>query len=851
MKRLTAFLGMALMSASAPVWAQATYSKIANLEYVPGGCPPPGTTCPRGLDLYVPVRGSSFPVVVLVHGNGWWTGDKSDANDVQLKLVLHLVNRGYAVAFINYRLASGLNAQGTPSGPFGIPPGDPDQIYDVKAAIRYLRAHALEHKLNPARVALMGASAGGHLALLSAYTSGVALEEDFPFGDYGANATFPSDVRAVVSVSGPTSLLELDNWPTATPTPTPTGTPTPTPRAVAPCYSYLRPTSALTAFMGCDMSEPSCQERAHEADPIHYVRSGLPPTALMHGTDDCAVQVGQSRLLNTALQAIGSPVSYYELAGATHSDLKFGDWPATSFLDRFLDRNLQPITWANKVEIQDGDDGNNLQRLLPGQDGYHPGWTAGAVSKQALLDGEGFLEFTADVDNNYRIIGFTKGSVDPADTRIDFGIELYKPNIVYFIENGGIQGQSTFQPNKGEHFRISVEDGHVKYYQNGDLKYTGGAPTYPLRVKVSLYDDGQSTTTTTTTTQNILLIGHLGSVEDVTWTSAGNVVAQGNSLVKAAPSSTATPTPTAPPPGWNAGAVSVQALLNGDGYVEFTDTETATDTYRILGLSHGSTGEGSAEIDFGIYLSNNQQVYITENGVTSGSGGATHGNGDKFRVAVQNGAVRYYKNGVPLPTPTAARPPLIYPLQVDTSIFNVNSHLDKVVMAGALGTIQPVTWTGAVNATPAGSTLAKWTSAGSGWNAGAVSTAALLEGDGGVEFKVTQPGLVAVGLSHGNADESLADIDFGLQLSGGATPGIFINEGTGNHQVSGASYTVNDVFRIAIERGIVKYYKNNVLLGTTTSTVAPAYPLRVDTSLSDTAPQLTNVNLFGTLGVVP
>ena len=107
------------------------------------------------LDLYLPRQGQTpYPVVLAIHGGGFISGDKADG---QVTPVLESLRRGYAVAAVNYRLSGEATF--------------PAAINDVKAAIRWLRAHAGEYQLDPARFAAWGESAGGNLAALAG-TSG-------------------------------------------------------------------------------------------------------------------------------------------------------------------------------------------------------------------------------------------------------------------------------------------------------------------------------------------------------------------------------------------------------------------------------------------------------------------------------------------------------------------------------------------------------------------------------------------------------------------------------------------------------------------------------------------------------
>jgi hypothetical protein len=127
--------------------------------------------------------------------------------------------------------------------------------------------------------------------------------------------------------------------------------------------------------------------------------------------------------------------------------------------------------------------------------------------------------------------------------------------------------------------------------------------------------------------------------EPVVWTNAVGVSVSGNSLTK----SSAT--------GWTSGAASVNLVRDGYGYVEFIATETST--YREIGLSVGDTNQEHSDIDFGIFLGPSAFLYVYEAGVFRGNFG-TYATGDRLRVEVRYGVVRYRKNGVVFYTSTVA-----------------------------------------------------------------------------------------------------------------------------------------------------------------------------------------------------
>jgi len=173
-----------------------------------------------------------------------------------------------------------------------------------------------------------------------------------------------------------------------------------------------------------------------------------------------------------------------------------------------------------------------------------------------------------------------------------------------------------------------------------------------------LYTNGSTLT-------NVILV--TAPTHSVSWTNVVGVSALGNSLTKNSAD------------GWNAGAVSTQTIASGDGYVEFTATET--NKHRRIGLSNGDTNQSWEDIDFCLYLNADGTVYINEGTNPRGNFGA-YATGDVFRVAVEGGVVKYRKNGALLYTSTNAP---TYPLLVDTSLHDNGSTLSNVMIGAGSG----------------------------------------------------------------------------------------------------------------------------------------------------------------------
>ena len=153
--------------------------------------------------------------------------------------------------------------------------------------------------------------------------------------------------------------------------------------------------------------------------------------------------------------------------------------------------------------------------------------------------------------------------------------------------------------------------------------------------------------------------------EPVVWKSAVGVSVSGNSLTKTAAT------------GWgNAGGVSTKALVSGSGYVEVTASEATTK--RMFGLGNGNASTSYGDIEFAIYLDAGT-VRVYEKGVLRGTFG-TFVSGDKVRVAVESGVVKYRRNGTLLYSSAMAP---VYPLRVDSAFNSQSATLKSAVVSGS------------------------------------------------------------------------------------------------------------------------------------------------------------------------
>jgi len=254
-----------------------------------------------------------YPALIFVHGGGWRSGDKR----LNRAILYDFVDHGYATFSINYSLA--------PKCRF------PACIEDCKAAVRWVRANAGTYGVDPKRIGLVGASAGGHLVALAA----VSDADDFLDGD---NPDQSSRVSAVVAYFG---VFDF--------------------RGVGGAAGGI-----IDMFMGG--LENDRRELFRRASPITYVEAArgqqfiappFPPFMLIHGDEDSLVSIDQSRRMHCALRDVGADSTLIEVKGGQHG-LMTGDMdpPPTEFRRRmfeFLDRHVKGERRNPKHEIRNND----------------------------------------------------------------------------------------------------------------------------------------------------------------------------------------------------------------------------------------------------------------------------------------------------------------------------------------------------------------------------------------------------------------------------------------------------------------------------------------------------------------
>lgn len=227
------------------------------------------------VDIEVPEGEGPFPVVMWIHGGAWCAMDRKFC--IISQTMKYLLSKGYAVVKAEYTLCDPADYEN--EGTFTGKTGYPQMIYDLKAAVRFIRANAKKYNLSPYFIAAMGESAGGHLSMLLGTTNGNPDYEDLSMGNEG----FSSDIQAMVSYYGPADL-----------------------------------TGIMGRFM---LRSAFTEERGRAASPYYQLKAGAPPLFVTHGENDGAVDIEDSRKMERRAKELGVEVTacYYE--DATHANV--------------------------------------------------------------------------------------------------------------------------------------------------------------------------------------------------------------------------------------------------------------------------------------------------------------------------------------------------------------------------------------------------------------------------------------------------------------------------------------------------------------------------------------------------
>jgi acetyl esterase/lipase len=264
------------------------------------------TSQAQRLDLYLPEGGDGpFPLIAHIHGGGFAIGDK---RDIHLLPLLQGLDRGYAVASVNYRLS-----------------GEeifPAALQDVKAAIRWLRANSEQYHLDGERIVAWGGSSGGNLSAMACLTADVPELEDLRLG----SAEVPCNVQAAVDWFGPTDFLKMDEQLI---------------ESGLGLADHSEADSPESRYLGAKITE--IPEKVQRANPMTYIHTEMPPILIQHGRLDAMVPVQQSIIFAQKLEQIVSPdrFEFDILEGAGHGDPQFESEDNLNRVFRFIERHVE------------------------------------------------------------------------------------------------------------------------------------------------------------------------------------------------------------------------------------------------------------------------------------------------------------------------------------------------------------------------------------------------------------------------------------------------------------------------------------------------------------------------------
>jgi acetyl esterase/lipase len=213
------------------------------------------------LDFYPSSVSANAPVIIVIHGGSWETGDSKQLP----ALNSYLANKGYNVAAINYRLAPAYKS--------------PAPVEDTKDAVAYLTQHAAELKIDTNNIVLLGRSAGGQVALVAAYSA------------------HNPNIKGVVAFYSPADMV----W-----------------GAQIKGNDYVLNTSKIyDDFFGGQYDQ--VPEKFKEATALEYIDTSSCPTLIIHGEEDALVSYEHSVHLQHALDSVHVKNYFLSLPNATHA----------------------------------------------------------------------------------------------------------------------------------------------------------------------------------------------------------------------------------------------------------------------------------------------------------------------------------------------------------------------------------------------------------------------------------------------------------------------------------------------------------------------------------------------------
>lgn len=253
------------------------------------------------MDIYLPETGQEkYKVVVIIYGSAWFSNNMKQM--AYMSLGKPLTDAGFAVVSINHRSSGDAKF--------------PAQIQDVKAALRFIRAHAADYRLDTSFIGITGFSSGGHLSSLAGVTNGIkrytvgSTTLDLE-GSVGGNQDYSSCVDAVVDWFGPVDMARMEN-----------------------CETVKDAKSPEAALIGGAPAENP--DLIALISPINYVGIHNPRFLVFHGDADNVVPHCQGVYFSEALKQAGRLEAFVSVPGGQHGPVTFNENTFRQMTDFFL-----------------------------------------------------------------------------------------------------------------------------------------------------------------------------------------------------------------------------------------------------------------------------------------------------------------------------------------------------------------------------------------------------------------------------------------------------------------------------------------------------------------------------------
>lgn len=276
---LSAFVFSLFACALTPIRAEEpAFQQISNIVYKKVG------DREIKLNLFLPVKDGETlkgePLLIWLDSGCWYSNDPGVGG---MWARLKAIERGFAVASVTHRSITEASF--------------PAPMEDVRAATRYLRKHAAEYGYDPNRIAVMGASSGGHLSL----TLGIS-DEQSPF-NVGENLDVSGQVQRVIDFYGPADFtVSFDRYAT---------------QSIDCIYKAIGMERSASDKANAE-EYAELQSRAKKYSPITYVDGKFAPTLILQGTDDPLVPLSQSALMYERLRLAGVRTQLIVSDGGVH-----------------------------------------------------------------------------------------------------------------------------------------------------------------------------------------------------------------------------------------------------------------------------------------------------------------------------------------------------------------------------------------------------------------------------------------------------------------------------------------------------------------------------------------------------